>query len=849
LGGAAEVGPRAAGALRRRHSAWAVSRLIQAGYHAWMGVPLDQALSIARTHLAAGRLAEADVVARAIVAALPDEPQGHCLTAAVAFAWGDFAAAQQAAQIAVTLRPDLPEGWAQATLALQALGRLADAVETCRRLLAVDASTPAGWFKLGELLLRLGRPAEAADAYRQLLARHPQFSEAHFCLASALQSLERWEEALAEYRQALALKPDFEDALMNAAGALFVLGRPEEAAEMLTRAAQCHPGSSRAWSNLGVVLHHLDRVDEAVEAYRRAIAANPQYDNTYCNLGALLQHQGRLDEAAAAFRQAVALNPHNAAAYAKLGGTLFQAEKLDDAEAACRQAIALDPSDIDAWSNLGSTLKNQGRNAAAAEAYRQARDLLIGPQEMAPPAPVGESHRVPTKQLQLDDIESNLALAFLAQGRLDESLEAFDRARQANLQSRVAWSNYLVCLQYRAGLSAAELAAAHRQWEEHLGAPCRARWQPPAVSRDPQRPLRLGFVSGDLRRHPVGLFLLGIFEALSRRGADLTCYNTAVISDDATDRFRAAARRWRDVRGLSDEVLAQAIRDDGIDLLFDLAGHTADNRLPTFALKPAPLQLTWIGYEGSTGLAAMDYLLADGRLLPPELHRYCSERVLLMPETYVCYQAPGDAPDPGPLPALSAGQVTFGCFNNPAKITPQVVAAWADILRRVPAARLVLKYRGLDDPPTRERFQSLFATEGIGPQRIEFLGWTTRMDSLEQYRRIDLALDPFPFSGGLTTCEALWMGVPVLTLPGATFASRHGLSYLTTIGATEFVAADLEDYQRKAVALAGDLPRLAQWRGKLRQQIMASPLCDPEQFVDHLLPLLRSIWQQWCAVE
>ncbi len=293
--------------------------------------------------------------------------------------------------------------------------------------------------------------------------------------------------------------------------------------------------------------------------------------------------------------------------------------------------------------------------------------------------------------------------------------------------------------------------------------------------------------------------------------------------------------------GTSDQRLAEQIRADRIDILFDLAGHTAHNRLLVFARKPAPIQITWIGYEGTTGLTAMDYLLADRHVVPEGTEHYYRERVLRMPEGYLCYEPPDAAASVGPLPSLTKGYATFGSFNNPAKITAEVATVWAKILRRAPTARLILKYRGLGDPSVKRRYLDLFAAHGVEPHRLELLSWSSYADYLATYQQVDVALDPFPFSGSATTCEALWMGVPVITCPGETFASRHSLSHLSNVGLTEMIAHDLDEYVEAAVSVAGNLPRLATLRAGLRERTAASPLCDGKRFASNLLTMLQDV--------
>jgi predicted O-linked N-acetylglucosamine transferase (SPINDLY family) len=300
------------------------------------------------------------------------------------------------------------------------------------------------------------------------------------------------------------------------------------------------------------------------------------------------------------------------------------------------------------------------------------------------------------------------------------------------------------------------------------------------------------------------------------------------------------------VIGLNHEQLAAQIRADRIDILFDLAGHTAGNRLLVFARKPAPIQVTWAGYVGTTGLAAMDYILADRYEIPPQSEMYYCERVLRMPDGYVCYDPPAYAPPVSPLPAQEKGYVTFAAFHNPAKITPQVVEVWAQVLNRLPRARLVLKYLGMDDPSVVGRLADLFAGQGIDKARLEFLGYSPHGEALAQYQRIDVALDTFPYNGGLTTCEAIWMGVPVVTCPGETFASRHSLSHLSNVGLTETIAGDLEEYVELAATLAGDLRRLAALRAGLRDRMASSPLCDGKRFAENFAEVLRGVWRHWC---
>jgi predicted O-linked N-acetylglucosamine transferase (SPINDLY family) len=486
--------------------------------------------------------------------------------------------------------------------------------------------------------------------------------------------------------------------------------------------------------------------------------------------------------------------------------------------------LELKPDCAQALSNLGNALKDRGELDEAVACYRRALEL----------------------EPDFSEAHNNLGITLKDLGRLEEAIACWRRALNLKPDFAEAHSNLLLGLQYCTGVTPAALAEAHAEYDRRHAAALRGAIVPHAGVRDSQGRrrvglLRLGFVSPDLGQHPVGCFLVRVLENLDREQVETVCYSDRAVKDDLTHRLQAAATQWRDVIGLSHQRLAEQIRADRIDVLFDLAGHTGHNRLLVFARKPAPIQVTWAGYVGTTGLEAMDYLLADRYEVPPAAEGHYRERVLRMPDDYVCYDPPRYAPSVGPLPALERGQLTLGCFNNPAKITPQAIEVWAKILHRLPGARLVLKFKGWDNGGVARRYAEMFATQAIDPGRVELLGSSPHAALLAEYNRIDLALDPFPYSGGLTTCEALWMGVPVVTCPGETFAGRHSLSHLSNVGLTETIAQALEEYVELAVSLAGDLPRLAALRAGLRERMAASPLCDGKRFAANFMALMLNL--------
>jgi protein O-GlcNAc transferase len=562
--------------------------------------------------------------------------------------------------------------------------------------------------------------------------------------------------------------------------------------------------------------HQAGRFQSAEQIYRQILQADPNHADAWHYLGVMAHQLGKWEMAVDYVRRAIALNG-NAFAFHNLGNVLKDQGRLEEAITCYRRALEIKPDVVETYNNLGLALQEQGKLDEAVDCYHHALELQ----------PVSA------------DAHNNLGNAFRYRGKLDEAVACYRRALELNPDFAVAHSNLLLTLHYFPGVTPTGLAEAHAEYERQHAAPLRGLIAPQERAPDRQGRLRLGFVSPDLGRHPVGYFLVRVMEHLKQQGLELICYSNRNGKDDLTQRFQSAATHWRDVAYTSDEQLAEQIRADQIDVLFDLAGHTAKNRLLVFARKPAPVQITWIGYEGATGLAAMDFLLADRHVVPAGAEQYYREQVLRMPDGYLCYEPPQSAPVAGPLPSLQRGYATFGSFNNLAKITPEVVAVWAAILRRASTARLVLKYRGLEDQSVRRRYLDLFAAHDVGAERLELLPWTSYQEYLATYQQVDLALDPFPFSGSATTCDALWMGVPVVTCPGTTFASRHSLSHLTNVGLTETIAGTFDEYVELAVRLAGDLPRLAGIRARLREQMLASPLCDGRRFAANLMRVLR----------
>jgi protein O-GlcNAc transferase len=542
--------------------------------------------------------------------------------------------------------------------------------------------------------------------------------------------------------------------------------------------------------------------------------------------GVLLAALGREEEAIDTLTAASLLAPENAEIHALLGTRLVQAGRLGEADAALRQAIALGNTQPDLRNTLGAVLMRRYRHA---EAYEELAALIA---EQGPSV-------VPM---------CNLASAATSIGRHEESEALLREAAALAPDAELPWRTLCNTLPYRDGIGGAELLAAARAYAQRL-----PRGEPPedggafTTPPDPDRRLRVGLLSGSLRIHPVGWLTVAGFEMLGRADFVLIGLAGCRADDVIARRFRAACEEWHEVGRMNDAVLASEIRRLAIDIVIDLGGFGDSGRMTALAHRAAPVQVKWVGTQNhSTGLPEIDWLITDRWETPEGNESLYSERLLRMPDGYVCYSPPPYAPDVGPLPALATGSVTFGCLNNLAKITQNVIATWARILTRVPGSRLLLKTHQFAEAPVVETVSADFARHGIAADRIIFAGVSPHRAFLAEYNRVDLQLDPFPYTGGLTTCEALWMGVPTVTLPADTFSSRHSLSHLSNVGLGDWAAGDLAEYEALAVTKASDLAALARLRAGLRARVAASPLCDAPRFGRNLGAALRFAWQEWC---
>ena len=542
----------------------------------------------------------------------------------------------------------------------------------------------------------------------------------------------------------------------------------------------------------GIAFYQQGNLDEAIVHFHKAVQLNPNYPDAYHHLGVALQGNKQLAEAVASYQKALQLNPNYVDAYLHCGDVYRVVGQLDKAVSCFQKALQLRPDSAIAYNILGLTIQEQGR--------------------------------------------------------IEEAEKYFRRALQLKPDLFVCHSNLLFLLNYHSRYDAEGIFREHLNFAKRFEKQLSSAISSHENDKSPGRRLRIGYISPDFRRHSVAFFIEPVLAAHNRAEFQIFCYSDVLVPDHITRRIQACTDQWRSVIGVSDEQVAALIHSDEIDILVDLTGHTGYNRMLLFARKPAPVQVTRIGYPATTGLSSMDYKIVDGFTDPPGIsERYYTEKLIRMPECFLCYLPKKESPAIGNLPAGASGCLTFGSFNNFKKMSPEVFRVWADILKTIPESRLVMKNNSFSDHTACHYAINMFTKEGVSDQRIELLPWIpNQVHHLEVYNYIDVALDTFPYNGTTTTCEAFWMGVPVISLAGDTHASRVGASLLSNIGVPELIACTRNDYVEIAVDLARDINRLNLYRSNLRNMMKHSPLTDSERFTASLERSFRQMWNFWC---
>ena len=682
---------------------------------------------------------------------------------------------------------------------LRKAGHLQAAFQAYQAAIALNDAMPELWFNYGNLLQQLEQQVQAEQAFRKAIALKEDFFQAHLNLANLLRDRANTdpsarhliEPAITHYHRVIQLKPDF----------------------------------PLAYNNLGRVLVAQQHLKAAADVYAAWLRIDPKNPVALNGLGVALQAQGQHEAALSLFQQSLVLDPDRFDTLNNLGAVLRILRRPHEAIPYLRQAIVKDPSSDTAINNLVHALLNLGQ---VGEALTQTEQVL---------------QRYPNSASA--HLMRGFALSQWAQTQA--AMNSFQRTWELDNTAKIAISNALFTLLYRDEMSEQAFVEERQRWVARLPQPV-MRYQAWLGSREPERRLKIGYLSGDLRSHPVAFFLEPILAHHDIEQVDISCYDVAGVEDAVTARLKTYANHWQNCVGWSDQALAQRIHSDAIDILVDLSGHTAGNRAGVLMHKPAPLQMLYIGYPGSTGLPEVDYLISDKTVSPPDFDGLYVEQVLRVTGSFWCFQPNPLAPGPNPLPALENGYITLGSFNHTPKLSKTTIQLWSQVLTAMPNARLKLKAQALGDEATCDYFRHQFNQQGADLDRIILEGPTLQLEKFFQsYHSIDIALDPTPYNGGTTTCEALWMGVPVVTLPGKRFCSRMSHSLLNHVGLPELSAKTEADYVRIAIALATDLDKLAEIRRTLRERLAASPVCDAQRAAQQIEQTYRTVWRKFCS--
>ncbi|MHC4558798.1 MAG: tetratricopeptide repeat protein [Planctomycetota bacterium] len=666
-------------------------------------------------------------------------------------------------------------------------GQLQKAEDLYTKILEINPYHSDSLHFLGVIAHQVGKNDIAVNLIQKAIQINSQDQRYYSNMGVALKALGKSEEAVACYRKALEIKPDYASAYYNMANTLRALGKPEEAIACYRKALEIKPDYADAFNNMANTLKDLGKSGEAIACYHKALEIKPGDADACYNMGNALKDMGKPDEAVAYYRKALEIKPDYADAYFNMGITMRDMGKYLEAIACYQKALKIKPDFADVYNNMGYVLKDLGKSDEAITCYRKA--LEIKPDWAA--------------------IHSNLIFA----------------------------------LQYDSSMTGEMLLEECRRWDDVQAAGFKPL--PHENVPDPERRIRVGYVSGDFREHAVAYLLEPLLSAHNKTVVEVFCYAEVRKPDAITRRFQEYADHWWVTEGVGDDELVAMIRSDRIDILVDCGGHATKNRLPAVARKPAPVQVaTLLGHGGATGLRSLDYVLGDPYVTPPGFEKHFTETIVRLPH-YAPFRPKPGWPEVFPLPAAKARHVVFGYLGTPARIDRETIALWCQMIEAVAGSRLLLKHHTIDNAETHRFCREAFSAIA---DRVDFEGvpggWERNMDV---YGRIDIVLDGFPVTGGTTTLIPLWMGVPVITLAGVHTGQRFGASILNNVGLSDLVAETPEEFVKKAAKLANDIDRLTLLRNTLRDRMASSPLCDARRITADIESAYQDMWRAWCS--
>lgn len=807
-----------------------------------------------------GQLQPAREQYMAVLARQPDNADAHQYLGMLEHQLGRLPEAEKWMQASVKLAPECGFYLVNYGNLLKDLGRPADAEVAFKRALEIQPNDPVTHYNLGYLYQQWGRQAEALVQFKECVKIHSDFLPAWNKLAAMHLQLNQPELALEMAQIAISLAPDQASGWFHLASCQALSKKWRESCDALQKAVSLQPVFPEAHNNLGMAYRELGRDEEARSSYMKALEQDNKFADPCINLSELATKASRHEEAFNWLVRGLQTDGDNPKAHFAMGNFLVKMGKEQEGASHLKQALTLKPDYPEALNNLGNVLLTLKRHEEGLDAFQKA--ISLRPDYHEAYANLGNLHRESqfpdlAEHALLESIRlkpdfaaahSNLGNALFDQGKIDQAIESYKKGIDLGQDDQEFVPNYLFALNYSAKLSAAEIGAEHlRLCRQKFGALSKDI-KPHPNTRDSGRKIRVGYVSPDFWMHPVARFMLPVLEHHDREKFEIYAYYTRLLRDGITEECKKRVDFWRDTHGKTDEELATLIRDDQIDILVDLTMYSRDCKPGLFARKPAPVQVSYLAYAGTTGLETIQYRLTDIYLDPPDKPTSgYHEEPLRLPICWWSFQVPPEPhvrmPEVQPPPCMKNGHITFGSLNNFVKVNPKTRETWARIVASVPNSRLILHMK---QSRIRDEVLSFFASHGVSSDRINIIGYQSGPDYIRTYHEMDIALDPFPFAGGTTTFDALWMGVPVVTLAGERPVGRGGLSILCTLGHPEWVGSDPDDYVRAAEKLASNPGQLATLRTNLRDEITKSPLMDSQRFVREMEKHFSNIWKKWC---
>jgi protein O-GlcNAc transferase len=787
-----------------------------------MSEPIEQTFDQAVEHHRAGRLSEARTLYLQVLDHQADHPEALHLLGVAELQAGKQAEALELVRRAADLKPTLARYQISLGQVLAAMGRPEDALAAHERAAQLQPDLPEAWFGWGTALQAAGRNQESIDVYQRVLRLRPDHTDALNNLGNALHVLGKTPEAIENYRKAIELRPDSPATFNNLGIALQKSGKLPEAIAAFRRSIELRPDFAGAYNNLGCALTDIRQVDDAVNVLLRAIELRPDFAEAWYNLANALKKRGDFPDAVAAYQRAIQFRPDYPEAYTNLGNALQAVGQYNEAADSYRSALTLRPRDAEVHNNLGSVLRTMGHLDQAIATFKSG--LFFRP--------------------DYHILYCNLGNALKDSGRLDDAIAAYRRAIEIRPSDAITHSNLVYSISYSPNYDATEILRENLRFGAIHAAKLAHGVPPHKNTRDPDRRLRIAYLGSDFRDHCQSFFMIPLLANHNHDRFEIYCYANVGRPDAITERIKKYADHWQSVVGITDAELAEKIRADEIDIAVDLTMHMSNGRLLALAHRPAPVQVAYLAYPGTTGVPAIDYRLTDPYLDPPgDSDLNYSEKSLRLPDTFWCYDPLTDGPAVNPLPALQNGFITFGCLNNFCKVTRQTLDLWASVLRAVPNSRMIIL---CPIGTQRDELLENLRSRGVASERIELVAQQPRQKYLETYQRIDVGLDTLPYNGHTTSLDSFWMGVPVLTRVGRTVVGRAGWSQLSNLGLPELAAWSDEDFPKIAIDWTENPTRLADLRADLRRQMLNSPLMDAPRMVINTESIYRDIWREWC---